>query len=142
MANTQQSEPYDINGSPKFDVDPIHEYDSEIAALKRTNPNDAETVFNVVLNRIINNLDAVRRAVDEKSELTDAAADGGIYARQNNDWVDMSGTIDDLSNLTFQLAVQGLINTDGMKHVVVDDIETASDVIIISGIFDNGKVYI
>ena len=56
----------------------------------------------------------------------------------------VSAVIGDVANLTFELAVQGFINTDGMQHVIVDKIEAAADVNIISGRFDSAskKVYI
>lgn len=79
---------------------------------------------------------------------TVAAAESAVDLAQNaNDSVlhqasALSNVISDIANVTFQLALQGLINTDGMKHVVVDEIDSADDVILVSGKFGGDKVYI
>lgn len=47
-----------------------------------------------------------------------------------------------MTDLTFQLALQDLVNTDGMANIAVDVIDSAESVKIISGIFEANKVYI
>jgi len=50
--------------------------------------------------------------------------------------------IEDLAHLTFQLAVNGLIDAEGMGSVIVDVFDTPDSVILESGQFANGRVFI
>ena len=54
----------------------------------------------------------------------------------------LGGIEHDLVNLTFQLAMSNLVDSSDLDTVVIDTIDSASDVNIISGAFANGKVYI
>lgn len=47
-----------------------------------------------------------------------------------------------VTDLTFQLALQKLIDTDGMNNIAVDAIDSAEAVKIITGIYGENKVYI
>lgn len=81
------------------------------------------------------------------SQAVDAAQTAIGLAQDANDSVAyqasaMSNVIADVAQVSFELALQGLINTDGMKHVVVDNIDSADDVILIKGRYGGNKVYI
>ncbi|WP_206458715.1 hypothetical protein [Anaerovorax sp. IOR16] len=54
----------------------------------------------------------------------------------------LSDLTGDIADLTFQLAINGLVETDGMKHVVVDKFDGVDDLELISGRFITGKVFI
>lgn len=127
-------------------------YNPTIGALLDSDPARAETVFNPLFLHIISNIHAIKIAADSKSPLTHdhdsqydplGAADAVAALLQAQDNV-ISGMIDDIAQISFELAVQGLIDTDGMKHIVVDKFETVGDVQLISGYFNASanKVYI
>lgn len=127
-------------------------YNPSLRALKNTDPANAETVFNPLLLQMICNTHATYLLAESRSPgnhdhdaLYDpkgaAAAVAEMVEAQG---ITISAVIGDLAALAFELAIQGLINTDGMQHIIVDRIEAASDVKIISGRFDTSakKVYI
>ena len=119
-------------------------------------------VNDYVVNVFVGNADGVTGTIDLAAyvtvgQLSDinymvaqavVAAETAIgLAQEANDSVAyqasaLADVIADVSDVSFQLAMQGLINTDGMKHVIVDNIESIDDVILISGKFCGNKVYI
>ena len=139
-------------------LDPIYEipdnppYNALLRALKTTDPANAETTFNPLLLQMIWNTAAVKLLAEARApaehnhdaqyDLKGAAdAVAALVAAQG---VTVAAVIGDVTQLTFELAIKGLIDTDGMQHVIVDKIEAAADVQIISGRFDSAakKVYI
>lgn len=110
-------------------IDNNAEYDNEIRRLEDTDPARAETVFNPLFSKIINNVQALKNMHEKDSELLFQT----IYNLSN-----------DVSTLAFELAMNGYINTDGMKQVVVDKFESTDDLNLISGRFNSSlkKVYI
>lgn len=54
----------------------------------------------------------------------------------------VSGVSHDLLDVIFQLTLQDLIDTNDIKQVVVDEIQSQDDVIVLSGKFGENKVYI
>lgn len=50
--------------------------------------------------------------------------------------------VGDVAEISFQLEISGLVNTDKMKHVVVDKFDNRDDLELISGKFKAEKVYI
>ncbi len=105
------------------------DYTEEVRMLEDTDPARAETVFNPLFLRILNNIAYLKKKYEENIE--------GLMQKI----ADLSA---DVSNIAFQLAIKDLIDTDGMKHVVVDKIESLDDINLISGKFDESqkKVYI
>lgn len=127
-------------------------YNPTIGALLDSDPARAETVFNPLFLHIISNIHAIKIAADSKSPLTHdhdsqydplGAADAVAVLLQKQDTM-LGDMIDDITQIAFELAVKGLIDTDGMKHVVVDKFETTTDVQLISGYFNGSakKVYV
>mgnify|MGYP007012489784 CR=1 FL=1 len=54
----------------------------------------------------------------------------------------LGGIEHDLVNLTFQLVMGNLVDSSDLDTVIIDTIDSASAVNIISGAYANGKVYI
>lgn len=98
-------------------------FTDQVRELEVTDPCHADT-FNRILSILVNNDVALNKKVEEdvKKELASVQAD----------------TI----NLAFQLAVQNLISTSGMKHIFIDKIESINDVNLLQGMYSNGKAYI
>lgn len=137
---------------PTYEIPANPPYSTALRALQVTDPANAETVFNPLLLQMIWNTHAAYLLAgssapaehnhDAQYDALGAAEEVATLVAKQGETV--SAVIGDVANLTFELAVQGLINTDGMQHVIVDKIEAAADVNIISGRFDSAskKVYI
>ncbi|AKN32369.1 hypothetical protein Ccar_16465 [Clostridium carboxidivorans P7] len=91
----------------------------QIRKLEVTDPCHADT-FNTIFEKLVNNDVALKKNFGDK----------------------VSTITNDISQVIFQLALQGLISTSGMKHVFIDKIENAADVNLLQGMYTNGKVYI
>ena len=50
--------------------------------------------------------------------------------------------VNDINKLNFELKINNYITSENMKHVFVDTIDSANDVVLTEGIFNSGKVYI
>ena len=50
--------------------------------------------------------------------------------------------VEDLMNITFQLAQQSLIDTSGLKSMIITDFTTTSGINVVSGNYRTGAVYI
>lgn len=98
-------------------------FNDQVRKLEVTDPCHADT-FNNIFNILVNNDVALNKKIEEdiKRELSSIQAD--------------------TTDLVFQLAMQKLINTENMKHIFIDKIESQSDIKLMSGMFENGKVYI
>lgn len=112
-----------------YEIEQKPVYVKEIRRLENSDPANAETIFNPLFSRIINNVEAVKQTQEENNESVQ---------------VTLSNILHDISTLSFKLAIRGYVDTIGMKQVVVDKIDTQNDVQILSGHFDssNKKVYI
>lgn len=64
----------------------------------------------------------------------------GIVNASLADSYDVSGLQASLNNLIFQLAAQGVIDGAGLDTVVT--LDSASDIVLVSGMYASGKVYI
>lgn len=53
-----------------------------------------------------------------------------------------STIVGDLTKLSFQLELANLVDTSTMNHVIVDEIDSADAIRIVSGIFADNRVYI
>lgn len=139
-------------------VDPVYEvpeepvYNPFIRALKTTDPANAETVFNPLLLQMIVNIHAAKLLAegrapadhnhDNQYDALGAAAE--VAALVDAQGQTVAAVIGDMTRLTFELAVKGMIDTDGMQHVIVDRIESSADINILKGRFDSSgkKVFI
>lgn len=112
-----------------YEIEQNPDYVRDIRKLENSDPASADTTFNPLFLRILNNIEAVRLRSEANSELLGNG---------------LSNLISDIATLTFKLALKGYIDTDGMKQVVVDRIEAEDDIHLISGFFDptHKKVYI
>ena len=54
----------------------------------------------------------------------------------------LATSMSDIAKLTFQLQLKDLIDSSDMTHVIVDETSTAGAVIITSGNYADGKIYI
>ena len=79
-------------------------------------------------------------ASDNASIAITAAQEANSKVGTTSDTV--SGLTADVTILAFQLAVQNLANSQGMKHILTEIFDAASDVALISGQYANGKFYI
>lgn len=50
--------------------------------------------------------------------------------------------VNDINKMNFELKINNYITSENMKHVFVDTIDSASDVVLTAGMFNGGKVYI
>ena len=72
-----------------------------------------------------------------------ALPQGGGSAKISGLIADALGGIEhDLTDIAFQLAASNLIDSSDLDTVIIDTIDSASAVNIISGAYANGKVYI
>lgn len=137
---------------PNYEVPEEPVYNPFIRALKTTDPANAETVFNPVLLQMIINTHAAKLLAESRAPADhnhDSQYDALGAAAEVATLVDTQGqtvaaVIGDITRIAFELAVQGMINTDGMQHVIVDRIEADTDINILQGRFDsvNKKVFI
>lgn len=111
-----------MNIMANFDISNA-KFNDQVKRLEVTDPCHANT-FNNILGILVNNDVALNKKIEEdlKRELSSIQAD--------------------TTDLVFQLAMQKLINTENMKHIFIDKIESESDIKLITGMFKNGKVYI
>ena len=137
---------------PIYEIPDNPFYNPTIGALLDSDPARAETVFNPLFLHIISNVHAIKLFAEGMSPINHnhdsqydplGAADAVAILLQEQDTI-LGGMIDDITQIAFELAVKGLIDTDGMKHVVVDKFDTAADVQLISGYFNASakKVYV
>lgn len=77
-------------------------------------------------------------ALNLKQVITDISQ--GIVDSSLADNYDVGGLQVQLNNLIFQLAVQGVLDGSGLDAVVT--IDSASDLVLVSGMYSAGKVYI
>lgn len=112
-----------------YEIEANPDYIEEIRRLENTDPANAETIFNPLFSRVINNIEALKRA----SEASVTEIKEGL-----------TRVASDLAMIAFKLTTKDFIDTAGMKQVIVDTVEAAEAVTIISGVFDNlnKKVYI
>ncbi len=105
------------------------DYTEEIRRLEDSDPARAETIFNPLFERIINNVSYLKNTY---GDITDE-----LVVMVNN-------LLSDVAYLAFELAIKDYIDADGMKLVMIDDFESVDDIILISGKFDEEKkkVYI
>ncbi len=105
------------------------EYDNEIRKLEDTDPARASTIFNPLFSKIINNVEALKNLQELDREFL---------------FQTICNLSNDVATLAFELAMNGYINTDGMKQVVVDKFESEDDLKLILGRFNSSlkKVYI
>lgn len=55
---------------------------------------------------------------------------------------EISSIVSDIAKVTFQLDLKDMVNTSEMTHVIIDEIDRADAVEIISGTFSGNGVYI
>lgn len=112
-----------------YEIESNPDYIGEIRRLENTDPANAETVFNPLISRMINNIEALKRT----SEASVVEIQEGLTRVSS-----------DLAMMAFKLTIKDYIDTDGMKQIIVDNIDTAETVKILSGKFDisSKKVYI
>lgn len=106
-----------------------NDYIEEIRRLEDSDPARAETIFNPLFSRIINNIAYVHRVMFDTDE---------YLSKMIND------INANLNKVMFELAIKGYLDKEGMSHIVIDRIESEDDVKIIAGWFDekDKKVYI
>lgn len=54
----------------------------------------------------------------------------------------ISTVVSDLAKLAFQLEVKNVTDTSNMTHVIVDEVDSATAIVIVSGTYADNKVYI
>ena len=137
---------------PIYNIPEKPSYNPTIGALMDSDPARAETVFNPLILHLICNIHAVKQLADTKAtaahnhdeQYEPLGAAAAVEALLHKQEITISGIMDDVMQLTFELAIKGMIDTEGMQHVVVDRFESVQDVNLISGFFgaNEKKLYI
>lgn len=86
---------------------------------------------------ITGDLAAVKQTTQEiKTQL-------GTYTQQiQKNTQNLAVSMSDIAKLTFQLQLKDIIDSSNMTHVIIDETDSAGTVIITSGNYANGKIYI
>lgn len=86
---------------------------------------------------ITGDLAAVKQTTQEiKTQL-------GTYTQQiQKNTQNLAVSMSDIAKLTFQLQLKDIIDSSNMTHVIIDETDSAGAVIITSGNYANGKIYI
>ena len=67
----------------------------------------------------------------------------GTYTQQiQKNAQNLAVNMSDIAKLTFQLQLKDLVDSSDMTHVIVDETDTAGEMIITSGNYADGKIYI
>ena len=65
------------------------------------------------------------------------------YAQQiQKNTQNLAVSMSDIAKLTFQLQLKDLIDSSNMTHVIIDETDATGAMIITSGNYTNGKIYI
>lgn len=105
-------------------------YSNEMRMIATTDPAHPDS-FNPLFQKLLNNGEYLKKREDTLEET--------VIRDVNEKVAGMSG---DIADITFQLAVKGLIETTTMENVAVDIIDSPNAVNIISGNYADNRVYI
>lgn len=105
--------------------------------------NDGTALKKTILSKLSDFiLDKINDKTFSKLQTNNKTVLGAINELNNTNASDINTVVSDIAKLTFQLQLKDLVDSSDMTHVVVDQIDSADSVVIISGTYSDKKVYI
>ena len=154
------------DGEPAYDIPKFSRFDEAIRALQNNDPGKASSIFNPLMQKLIDNMFYLKNMVENFEPYDDTVILDRLAELQQyiNDYAyddtalqetvaelrseilvhdrRINNLTRDLAALTFELALNNMLNGGGLKNVFADKIESADDVVIVSGQYGDKKVYI